>query len=99
MGNQAGSDMVAGTAAPAGGPSGDELARAQPAAAGDAASRAPSFHGRTVSWVAVSLILAGFTCGGLSLVFATWPTFWVGVGLVVVGGLLAAMTDMFEDWY
>jgi hypothetical protein len=85
MGNQAGSDMVAGTPVPA--------------VAGEAAHVHHAFHGRKVSWVAVSLILAGFVCGGLSLVFATWTTFWVGAGLVVVGGLLAAMTDIFEDWY
>jgi hypothetical protein len=94
MGNQAGSDTVAGI--PSGGLSGDELARAQPAAA---AHVHHPYHGRPSSWVAVSLMLAGFTCGGLSLVFATWPTFWVGVGLVVIGGLLATMTDIFEDWY
>jgi len=59
----------------------------------------PSYHGRPVSWVAVSIIIAGFLCGGLSLVFSFWTTFWVGAGLVVVGALLAAATNMFEDWY
>jgi hypothetical protein len=49
--------------------------------------------------VAVSIIIAGFLCGGLSLVFTAWMPFWVGVGLVVVGALLATGTDMFEDWY
>jgi hypothetical protein len=89
--------MMAGTSVAAGGPSGDELVRAQQAAAGQAPH--PTFHGRAVSWVAVTLMLAGFTCGGLALVFSTWPSFWVGVGLIVVGGLLATMTDIFEDWY
>jgi hypothetical protein len=52
-----------------------------------------------VSWVAVAIIVAGFLCGGLSLVFTAWTTFWIGAGIVVVGALLAMATDMFEDWY
>jgi hypothetical protein len=58
-----------------------------------------TFHGRPVSWVAVSFIIVGFVCGGLSIVFAAWPTFWVGVGIAAIGGLLAAFTNIFEDWY
>jgi len=58
------------------------------------------YHGRPVSWVAVSLIMAGFLAGGLALVFGpTWVVFWIGVGLTVVGGLLALATNIFEDWY
>ena len=58
------------------------------------------YHGRPVSWVAVSLIMAGFLAGGLALVFGpTWVVFWLGVGLTVVGGLLALATNIFEDWY
>lgn len=63
----------------------------------------PAFHGRPVSWVAVSLVMLGFLVGGLALVFGhhgpTWWLFWVGVGVAVVGGLLAMVTDIFEDWY
>lgn len=58
-----------------------------------------AFHGRAVSWVAVTFIIAGFVAGGLSIVYAAWPTFWVGVGLAAIGGLLAAFTNIFEDWY
>jgi hypothetical protein len=59
-----------------------------------------AFHGRTVSWVAVSIITIGFIVGGLGLVFGpTWWVFWVGGGLVAVGGLLALATNIFEDWY
>jgi hypothetical protein len=59
-----------------------------------------TFHGRAVSWVAVSIIMAGFAVGGLALCFGpTWVAFWVGVGMVVVGGLLALATNIFEDWY
>ncbi len=45
------------------------------------------FHGRPVSWVAVSIIMVGFLVGGLALVFGpTWWLFWVGPGLAALGG-------------
>jgi len=59
----------------------------------------PSFHGRTVSWVAVSLIMVAFLAGGLALVFGVWWLFWTGVGVAVIGGLIAAGTNLFDDWY
>ena len=60
----------------------------------------PPFHGRRVSWVAVSTIMAGFVCGGLGLIFGpTWWAFWLGVALSVVGTLLATAINIFEDWY
>jgi hypothetical protein len=60
----------------------------------------PTYHGRPVSWVAVTLILIGFVAGGLALVFGpTWWLFWVSLGITVVGGLLAMATGIFEDWY
>lgn len=59
-----------------------------------------AFHGRPVSWVAVSIIMVGFVVGGLALILGpTWWLFWVAVGLVVVGGLIALSTNIFEDWY
>jgi hypothetical protein len=71
-----------------------------PQAAGTPVAYPPTYHGRAVSWVAVSLIMIGFLCGGLALVFGpTWPVFWIGVALTVVGGLLALATNIFEDWY
>jgi hypothetical protein len=71
-----------------------------------AGGRAPAhvpYHGRPVSWVAVSLIMAGFLAGGLALIFGhhgpTWWLFWAGAGVAAVGTLLALATDIFEDWY
>jgi len=59
-----------------------------------------AFHGRPVSWVAVSIIMVGFVVGGLALIFGpTWWLFWVAIGVVVVGGLIALSTNIFEDWY
>jgi hypothetical protein len=63
----------------------------------------PPFHGRRVSWVAVSIIMAGFLIGGLAMIFGhhgpTWWLFWAGVGIAVVGVLLTFATNTFEDWY
>ena len=73
-------------------------ALAQP---GPGSYQAPEpYHGRAVSWVAVSIIMAGFLVGGLGLVFGpTWWLFWVGAGATIVGGLLALGTRIFDDWY
>ena len=50
----------------------------------------PSYHGRAVSWVAVSIIMVAFLVGGLALVFGpTWWLFWASLGLAAVGLLLA----------
>jgi hypothetical protein len=59
-----------------------------------------SFHGRAVSWVAVSIITVGFLVGGIGLIAGpAWWLFWTGVGVTTVGGLIALATDIFEDWY
>jgi hypothetical protein len=60
----------------------------------------PAFHGRTVSWVAVTLICVAFLAGGLALVFGPiWWLFWVGLGVAALGALLAVSTGIFDDWY
>jgi hypothetical protein len=63
----------------------------------------PPYHGRTVSWVAVSIVTLGFLVGGLALIVGrdgpVWWLFWTGGGLAVLGMLIAFMTNTFEDWY
>ena len=60
----------------------------------------PSFHGRTVSWVAVSLIMVAVLIGGLALVFGpTWWLFWASLGLAAIGFLMSAGIGIFDDWY
>ena len=90
-----------GGAATGPGPAGlAEQAASVPQVPGTPVQYPPPYHGRPVSWVAVSLIMVGFLAGGLALVFGpTWVAFWIGVGLSVVGGLLALATNIFEDWY
>lgn len=53
-------------------------------------------HGSTpAAWTAVVIITLAFIVGTLAVMLGNWPLFWVGVGLVVVGGIagkaLAAM--------
>jgi hypothetical protein len=60
----------------------------------------PSFHGRTVSWVAVSLIMVAFLVGGLALTLGPiWWLFWAALGLAVIGLLMSAGIGIFDDWY
>jgi hypothetical protein len=63
----------------------------------------PSYHGRTISWVAVGLMTLGFIIGGLGLMLGhggpTWWAVWVGGGVAVLGLLIAIGSNMFEDWY
>ncbi|MEU7897040.1 HGxxPAAW family protein [Nonomuraea sp. NPDC049152] len=53
--------------------------------------------GRASSWLAVSIMLAGFTVGGVGLTMASWTTVWVGVGIFVLGAILALVFDIFSD--
>jgi hypothetical protein len=58
-------------------------------------------HGRTSSWVAVAIIVVGFVVGGVAMFFSPvlWVMFWVGAGIVVVGGIMALSTHILDDWY
>ena len=59
-----------------------------------------SYHGRTISWVSVSVIMVAFLAGGLALVFGPiWWLFWTSLGLAVVGLLMCAGIGIFDDWY
>jgi len=97
MADQAGSGVQAGNYADSG--------RISTAAASDAAAEEQArahrpHHGRPVSWVAVSTMMAAFVVGGLGLILGpTWWLFWVGVAMCAVGGLLALATHIFDDWY
>ena len=59
-------------------------------------------HGSTpAAWTAVVLALVGFTVGGIALMIGpSWPTFWVGVGLLplaLVVGMVMAAAGMGSD--
>ena len=52
-------------------------------------------HGNTpAAWTGVLIILVGFTVGGVGLVVSSWPTFWVGVGICVVGPIVGKIMQL-----
>ena len=58
------------------------------------------YHGRPVSWVAVTVIIVGFIIGGIALpIGPVWVLFWVGAALVVIGSIFAASIRIMDDWY
>jgi hypothetical protein len=60
----------------------------------------PTFHGRAISWVSVSVIMAAFLVGGLALALGpVWWLFWASLGLAVVGLLMCVGIGIFDDWY
>ena len=43
-------------------------------------------HGNTpAAWTGVTLILVGFTVGGLGLILDSWLIFWIGVVICPIG--------------
>ena len=46
-------------------------------------------HGNTpAAWTGVLVILVGFVVGGIGLVISSWPVFWVGVAIGVLGPIV-----------
>ena len=55
-------------------------------------------HGAKLgSWLACLVMMVGFTMGGIALVFWNWPVFWVGVGIFVLGGVIARAVNIMDD--
>ena len=55
--------------------------------------------GRPISWVAVLIIVLGFTVAGVALCMdPTWWLFWAGVGITGAGGIFALATGIMEDY-
>lgn len=93
-----------------GAPSGTTVSAVAPESIGPTPEESPlghaaalaheSFHGRPVSWVAVSIIVIGFVVGGLA--FASPPTWWLvytGGGIALLGFIVGGFARMSEDWY
>lgn len=49
------------------------------------------------SWVAATIILAGFIVGGIAIIYWNWPVFWAGVGIAVVGCIIGWAVGIMED--
>lgn len=89
----------------------DQAAPGTMADVGDTGARgldaqvAPSYvheahHGRPASWVASSVVIAGFIVGGIALpIGPVWWLFWTGVAIVVLGAIMGAAVHIFDDWY
>ncbi|WP_026403032.1 HGxxPAAW family protein [Actinomadura rifamycini] len=57
-----------------------------------------SHAGRPGSWLAVSIIFAGFVVGGVALCIGpAWIMFWVGVGIIVLGLVVSGFVHLFAD--
>ena len=57
-------------------------------------------HGRPASWVTTSIVVIGFTLGGIALpIGPSWVLFWIGAAIVVVGIIVGAAVHIFDDWY
>jgi hypothetical protein len=64
----------------------------------DAAFGGGGHGGRAQSWLAVTVILLGFVVGGVALTIGpNWFLFWVGAGIIVIGGIMALAFDIFSD--
>ena len=60
----------------------------------------PTHHGSASSWAAIAVIVIGFVVGGAAMLAGpTWWVFWVGAGIVVVGGVMALSSHILDDWY
>ncbi|MDQ1683960.1 MAG: hypothetical protein QOC82_697 [Frankiaceae bacterium] len=55
-------------------------------------------HGASLkSWLAATVIVIGFIVGGVALIYWNWPAFWIGVGIAVVGSVLAAAVGIMNE--
>ncbi len=52
-------------------------------------------HGQTpAAWTASIVVMIAFFVGTLGLVLGQWIMFWIGAGLVVLGGVLGLVMSM-----
>ena len=49
------------------------------------------------SWLAATVIVVGFTVGGVALIYWNWPAFWAGVGVTVLGCVFAAAVGIMNE--
>jgi fatty acid desaturase len=62
------------------------------------AGNAGGGHGASIgSWVACLVIIAGFAVGGVAMVVWNWPMFWAGIGVIVVGCVMARAVHIMDD--
>jgi hypothetical protein len=59
-------------------------------------------HGATAGvWLVTAVIIVGSIVAGIALIEWIWPMFWVGIGLMVAGGIggyFANIMDMVTEF-
>jgi fatty acid desaturase len=62
------------------------------------AGNAGAGHGASIgSWIACVIIIAAFAVGGIAMVVWNWPLFWAGVGILVIGCVIARAVHIMDD--
>lgn len=52
-------------------------------------------HGQTpAAWTAVTIVMIAFVVGTLGIVLGQWVMFWIGAGMVVLGGIVGKVMAM-----
>lgn len=52
-------------------------------------------HGHTAAaWTAVLIILVGFFIGAFAVAVVSWPVFWVGAGVILLGLIVGKVMQM-----
>jgi hypothetical protein len=49
------------------------------------------------SWIACVVIIVGVTLGGVAMILWNWPMFWAGVGVTVLGVVIARAVHIMDD--
>lgn len=57
----------------------------------------PHLHGRPVSWVLVSVIIAAFVAGAFAVTTHTWWLFWVCLGVTVLSVPVGKFVRIMDD--
>jgi hypothetical protein len=54
-------------------------------------------HGATTGvWIVTAVMMVGTVVGGVALIIWNWPLFWVGIGLLVAGGIGGYFTNIMD---
>jgi hypothetical protein len=52
-------------------------------------------HGSTpAAWTTVIIVVSAFVVATLALILGNWPLFWIGVGMVILGGVVGKVMAM-----
>ena len=52
---------------------------------------------RAAIWISVFVVMAGSIIAAVALIEWIWPLFWIGAGVMVLGGLSALLAGVLDD--